>query len=165
VIVECAKCGQKNRVSDFPTRNAAIRCGRCGAEFNLVCTGGTPALHTHGEHVGQARQTALHVILERIRNVLDLLVIISVFLLFFAVGSWPWKWPYGFYILLRLVVCVGAIYLAIRAWRAQTPAWSLIMCGIAILFNPLAPVHLSRWLWQVLDLVTAALLCFFLFGR
>lgn len=60
-------------------------------------------------------------------------------------------WPHGFYTLLRLVVCASAIYLTLRASMIKNSPWFWIMLGIAILFNPLAPITLPRLYWQVLD--------------
>jgi len=65
--------------------------------------------------------------------------------------------PYGYYTLLRLVVTVCAIIAAWVSFKAkETVNWEVVAMGlIAILFNPLAPVWLSRSVWLPIDLVAA----------
>jgi uncharacterized protein DUF6804 len=75
-----------------------------------------------------------------------------VILLFATFG----RWPYGFYTLLRLVVCVTAIYLAVQAKKLSEPIWMWLMVGTALLFNPIVPVTLTRSDWQPVDLIAAA---------
>ena len=72
-------------------------------------------------------------------------------------------WPYGYYLLLRLVVCAVGVYAAWYANKHRRPGWIWTMVLIAILFNPVLPVHLSKGVWVVLDLVIAVV--FFVFSR
>jgi len=66
-------------------------------------------------------------------------------------------WPYGYYTLLRFVVCGAAVYVAYTAYNWQR-MWAVWLFGfIALLFNPLIPIYLSRELWQPIDLVCAML--------
>jgi hypothetical protein len=63
--------------------------------------------------------------------------------------------PYGFYTLLRLVVSGCAAALAVIAFR-RVDSTALLYGAIAILFNPIIPVHLDRSTWTVLDVMAAA---------
>ena len=69
-------------------------------------------------------------------------------------------WPYGYYTLLRWVVCLSACFVAwvwYDAYEQPTPmVWAF--GAVAILFNPLAPIHLNREIWSMIDLATAAFL-------
>lgn len=66
-------------------------------------------------------------------------------------------WPYGYYQLLRLVTCGIAIYIAYTAY-AWKKIWVVWLFGfIALLFNPLIPIHLSRELWQPINVICALL--------
>lgn len=71
--------------------------------------------------------------------------------------------PYGYYTLLRLVVCVAS---GVIAWTRLSVApgnlWGVVFVGLALLFNPLIPVHLSRDFWAFLDVGAAVL--FLAFG-
>lgn len=67
------------------------------------------------------------------------------------------RWRYGFFILLRWVVCVGAALLASMAHDQDSPGWMWVMVGILILFNPFVPLHLRRDTWRVLDLLAAGI--------
>jgi len=67
--------------------------------------------------------------------------------------------PYGFYTFLRLGVTAAAVYVAYSAyeWGKTWALWSFAV--VALLFNPLVPVHLSKSAWMPIDLATSA--CFF----
>jgi len=65
------------------------------------------------------------------------------------------RWPYGYYQLLRLVVCGASVYIAFIAYNWQK-VWAVWLFGfIALLFNPFIPIHLSRELWQPIDVICA----------
>jgi hypothetical protein len=62
-------------------------------------------------------------------------------------------WPYGYYQLLRFVVCGVAVYVAVMSYNWHK-IWAVWLFGfIAVLFNPLIPIHLSRELWQPIDVI------------
>jgi hypothetical protein len=66
-------------------------------------------------------------------------------------------WPYGYYQLLRFVVCGAGVYVAYTAYNWQK-MWAVWLFGfIALLFNPLIPIHLSREIWQPINVVCAVL--------
>lgn len=76
--------------------------------------------------------------------------------------------PYGYFTLMRFVVCAVAIYCALQASSQRKEEWTWILAGIAILFNPLIPFHLNRQIWSILDVAVAILLVvsiFFVRGR
>lgn len=76
---------------------------------------------------------------------------ISVFMLFLAIS----RLPYGYYIFLRWVVSVTALFSAWAAYECRRKPWVFVMGGIAILFNPIIPVHLPKETWIVIDPVAA----------
>jgi hypothetical protein len=66
-------------------------------------------------------------------------------------------WPYGYFQLLRFVVCGAGVFVAHSALTSKK-IWAVWLFGfIALLFNPLIPIHLSRELWQPIDVVCAVL--------
>ncbi|MEO0032744.1 MAG: hypothetical protein RIS94_2502 [Pseudomonadota bacterium] len=67
-------------------------------------------------------------------------------------------WPYIYYQVLRIVVCAGAGWIAVHKARTQAMVQAIIAAGIAILFNPVLPVHLSREAHAPINMVTAGLL-------
>jgi len=78
---------------------------------------------------------------------------VAALILFGALGHWP----YGYYQLLRFVVCGVSIYIAFIAYRWQK-IWAVWLFGfIAVLFNPLIPIHLPREVWQLIDVTCAFL--------
>lgn len=66
--------------------------------------------------------------------------------------------PYGYYMLLRVVICGSCIYLATRETRMSEAAWVWILGGCAVLYNPILRIHLGRDLWSVVNVATIALL-------
>ncbi|MBL8554031.1 MAG: hypothetical protein JNL41_07115 [Phenylobacterium sp.] len=74
-------------------------------------------------------------------------------LLVVAVAPW---WPYGFYTLLRLMVCGASVYTAYALLSAGQRSWlGWLFVGLAILYNPVFRVHFDRDTWSVLNLVSA----------
>ncbi len=65
------------------------------------------------------------------------------------------KWPYGYYTLLRWVVCGVACFTAWQAFEWKRIGWVWLAGFVALLFNPLIPVHLSREIWVPVDLLVA----------
>ncbi|MEI7905040.1 MAG: DUF6804 family protein [Candidatus Firestonebacteria bacterium] len=64
--------------------------------------------------------------------------------------------PYGFYALLRLVVCGAAAYAAFKLKDSSSLGGHFIpLLIVAILFNPLMPVSLTPLIWLVVDLGVA----------
>lgn len=79
--------------------------------------------------------------------------IIAAAMLFLA----PAPWPYGYYQLLRLVVCGTAIYFAFTAFHRQKN-WAIwLFAPIAALFNPLISIHLDREIWTPIDIICGVL--------
>lgn len=65
--------------------------------------------------------------------------------------------PYGYYNLLRLLICGFSLFLLL----GDTPlrvAWQRWLTGaLAVLYNPLIPIHIGdKNIWIVLNVLTAA---------
>jgi len=90
---------------------------------------------------------------ERILEVV-LTMLGAVLLLIAAVG----KHPYGFYMVLRLVITVGAVYWAWRAYKARLRGWAWAFVAVALLLNPFLPIRMRRAQWQSIDLWLGILL-------
>ena len=67
--------------------------------------------------------------------------------------------PYGYYIFTRVVTCGVAVLIAVAGMqeRAVVQIWSILLLAIAVLFNPLVPIHLNRATWFYFDLGAAAI--------
>jgi len=66
-------------------------------------------------------------------------------------------WPYGYYMLLRLVTCGVAVFIALNIEALKGKTWVVAFWIIAAVFNPLIPIHLTRDIWRGIDIVTAVL--------
>jgi len=79
--------------------------------------------------------------------------VVAIILLLWALD----RHPYGYYTLLRFVVCGVSAYGAYFSSEIIiNKGWAWIFGIIAILFNPIIPIHLDRGTWAVIDVVVAA---------
>jgi hypothetical protein len=79
-------------------------------------------------------------------------LLISTALLFLASGGLH---PYSFYQLLRWIVCLSAV---LGAWRFTLHRWyvaTAMLIFVAILFNPLSAIRMSRSEWVPYDVCGA----------
>jgi hypothetical protein len=80
--------------------------------------------------------------------------VVSIVLLLLAI---PAIWPYGYYIFLRWVITAIAVFFIWITSKIQEQKWSGLMVVIAILFNPIIPIYLTKEIWVVIDLIVAGL--------
>ena len=85
--------------------------------------------------------------------------VVSVLMLMLALLDWP----YGYYILLRFIVCGSAVFIALLSYEAEKQWLMWIAIFAALLFNPFIRVHLDREVWAVIDVVCAILFLFPIF--
>lgn len=87
-------------------------------------------------------------------NVIRILPLVASAFLFVSVPS---IWPYGFYMFMRVVVCGISLYLAYFSKRDGKEQWMVVMVLIALLFNPIFPVHLTKEIWGIIDFAAAVI--------
>lgn len=63
--------------------------------------------------------------------------------------------PYGFYTLVRLTSTLAFAALAFLAFKDREPLLGWAFGFMALVFNPLFPLYLSRPLWVAIDLTAA----------
>ena len=81
--------------------------------------------------------------------------LVAMIMLFVAVADLQ----YGYYQILRWVVCGVAVYIAYMAY-SWGKIWATWVFGfVAVLFNPIVPVYLTKEIWQPIDVI-----CGILFG-
>ena len=68
------------------------------------------------------------------------------------------KHPYGFYMVLRLVITAGAVYWVLRVYKEGKRAWTWMFAAVALLLNPFLPIRMQRTQWQPIDLCLGILL-------
>lgn len=67
--------------------------------------------------------------------------------------------PYAYYQLLRWVACAAFCW---AAWSARSSsAWPWLLALLAVLFNPLVPIRMSKGAWVVADIAAAVVLAAF----
>jgi len=80
--------------------------------------------------------------------------IICGILLLLAIPSW---WPYDFYTLLRWIICPVSVYVAYSFYKSKLTGWIFVFSAIAILFNPISPIYLSKSSWVGIDFISSIL--------
>tara|TARA_B100001989_G_C24516571_1_gene453492 strand:+ start:232 stop:558 length:327 start_codon:yes stop_codon:yes gene_type:complete len=64
--------------------------------------------------------------------------------------------PYGYYSILRICVCVCGLltaYIDFQNGKPKVTTWLCIL--LAVIFNPVIPIHLTREIWLVLNVIAA----------
>jgi hypothetical protein len=67
-------------------------------------------------------------------------------------------WPYGYFTLLRFIVTAVTVYVAYISYEQGRENWTYAFGFIAVLFNPIIPIHLTREIWLPIDLSVATFL-------
>ena len=65
--------------------------------------------------------------------------------------------PYGYYVLLRWVVCGIFAFLAFKALEEEKIEWAWALGITAAVYNPFIKMHLGRELWSVVNVVTVGI--------
>lgn len=76
----------------------------------------------------------------------------------FVAGTLFWALSphdYGYYVFLRWITSGAAVLTSIQLHRANHAGPAFGFAGLAVLFNPIFPIYLSRSTWSVLDIGTA----------
>jgi hypothetical protein len=87
--------------------------------------------------------------------------LVAIVLLLWAL--YPYN-PYGYYVLLRLVCCGVFAFLAYEAKSGDSEGWAWTLGILALLYNPVIRVHLTRELWSVINIATIVVLLWSIFG-
>src|SRR5947209_13580381 len=89
------------------------------------------------------------------RVIAGLIHFIPAGMLVLAIG----RWPYGYYMLLRVIVFADGLLLAALIYQRMKTftVWIGFFLIVAIVFNPIIPLHLSRGTWSILNLAGAGL--------
>jgi hypothetical protein len=75
-------------------------------------------------------------------------------LLLVAVG----RNAYDFYTIMRWIVCGVSAYGAFVEFERKRTGWAWTFAIMAVAFNPIAPVRLSRETWAPIDVLAAGIL-------
>ena len=77
-------------------------------------------------------------------------------LIIMSIGLLPM--PYGYYNLSRAVVCVCSIYFAVQLFKKDDLVFVWIFGFLAILYNPIIPIHLyEKGIWIIVNIITGIL--------
>jgi len=76
------------------------------------------------------------------------------------------QWPYGYYVLLRIVVCCSFAYYAYIFYsRHQKDFWFWGLIFMAVIFNPIVPIYLyDKIIWSFIDVIAAVVLALLIYS-
>lgn len=63
--------------------------------------------------------------------------------------------PYGYYQILKWVITLSSAYIANYYFKNNNEKYGWIFVSIAILYNPIIPIHLVRETWEIINVITA----------
>jgi hypothetical protein len=69
--------------------------------------------------------------------------------------------PYDYYNILRLFICGSSIFLLVQhksRWPGQTDNWTWGLIALAVVFNPVVPIHLPKTIWVMIDIASVVFL-------
>ena len=70
--------------------------------------------------------------------------------------------PYFYYQLMRWAICVSAAYIAYQQYKVKSgTVLTTAFIVIAIVYNPIEPIHLFKVAWIVINIITVIV---FLYG-
>jgi hypothetical protein len=72
--------------------------------------------------------------------------------------------PYGYYILLKLIICFSCIREIIVGNKDNVDEL-LILSAIIVLYNPLIKMPLGKPIWSVVNLLTASYFIYYLYKK
>lgn len=70
--------------------------------------------------------------------------------------------PYGFYQLVRFAATAAFAYLAYDSFKSKEDGKGFLFTSLAILFQPFFRVALGRTIWNVVDVIVAIALFYFI---
>jgi len=61
---------------------------------------------------------------------------------------------YSYYQLLRLIMFIANLTLLNRIFKYKNDRWIWVFGTIALIYNPLFPIHLNRTVWSIINILT-----------
>ena len=70
--------------------------------------------------------------------------------------------PYGFYQLVRFAATAAFVYLAYDSFKGKEDGKGILFAALAVLFQPFFKIALGRTMWNVVDVLVAIALFYFI---
>ena len=86
--------------------------------------------------------------------------IASVILLIIAIG----QNPYSYYIFLRVFLFVASVINLYFLFQKKDKFWGTFFFIVAIIYNPILPLYLTKSLWSIINLLTIIFISIFIFA-
>ncbi len=92
--------------------------------------------------------------MKREKTIYTIGAIVSSLLLFLAVGDHP----YSYFTTLRWITCAVSVYGAYLSYKGERLYVVISLGVIAVLFNPIIPIHMGKSTWQLIDIVVGLIM-------
>lgn len=73
--------------------------------------------------------------------------------------------PYGYYTLVRFISMIAFGVLAVKFYQTKKEGLAITFGALALLFQPFIKIALGRTMWNIVDVVVAALLIIIFFNK
>ncbi len=165
----CTGCGRSIAAGDWKSNVTTMDYAAKPGSYHPLCSP-LPADRVSTEYLPAMRppsaesnpSTSLAVTVQSqnsFRQNLPIIVMIIITSTVIAIGAFE-RMPYGYYTLLRLFTCLSASVLAMMITEDRWLSLKYMLIGVAILYNPIIPIHLGRKIWFPLNLATIVILAF-----
>ncbi|MBM2813471.1 MAG: hypothetical protein HW421_233 [Ignavibacteria bacterium] len=68
------------------------------------------------------------------------------------------KLPYGYYTLLKFITSIVLVFGLILYLSSKKIYWVAIFGLFALIYNPVFPLHLGRDIWEIINILTIAVI-------
>jgi hypothetical protein len=87
-------------------------------------------------------------------KVINIISIVSIVLLVIAFA----QNPYSYYITLRWLITILTLVTLVIAFQEEYTLILYLNAAIPIIYNPIFPIHLTRGIWEVINIITIIIL-------
>ncbi len=87
-------------------------------------------------------------------KIINIFSIVSIVLLVIAFA----QNPYSYYITMRWFITIFSLVTIFNALKEDYKIIIYLNCAIPIVYNPILPIHLTRSIWEIINIVTILIL-------
>ncbi len=69
--------------------------------------------------------------------------------------------PYGYYSVMRWIVCAACAYIAVSSYRDGHEGWVWVWGVISGIYNPIIPVYANREIWSIVNVATIIVIAWY----
>jgi hypothetical protein len=145
----CYKCGGTIRVGERISRVVP------GHQYHPQCSPKSEDVIAARLEMVNENEAALKVaaMTEKRKTSSQFLALITVTLIaeIILIGAMTFRNSYGYYILLRLIVCPLCVFFTIRLYRSNREIFAVFLGFLAVIYNPILSIRFPHGTWKLID--------------